>query len=585
VKPIHFSENLKQFTTYRIKNITPIWEDSGLIQEYFKSTDYEVDEFDLSKLCSYGIIESSYFSSFDFDTNDKEILHAEMYGGVGVGKNLGGVRCGNLAEFQIKGIGKNLLAHNEAPQKHSNGTLSLLDGAIEAIYAQVLSRLLPHGVVSIFALSATGQQKAYCEYSGDSDKHLTWGALLVRQQALRPAHFLRNASLSKEDSKYFISDYNRTKNMNLRMKKKFSSIKEFHSFLSHSLEKHAQQFAFSYIARIIHGGISPSNLTFEGSWLDLNTAGFLDTGKNYSVSERAIPFLSERKAISTIYKEFIYTFSKCNGLALNSSNFLTFYDNQLNKYKNIYSLWVLGFPKKIVANELYSYYEVIGGAIDRVLSRNVNIVTPLPRETNNHDLVISFIKELLIQLVGEPSNTKLYLISEEVVHAFKIIYLRYSQQDTFSNINSNAILRSLIILALKRSSFQSFFFRQRVTDLILKKLRVDDFHYVFTLIETYRKASDWIFYNENEKSVLFKSKQMCIYYCFLSERYILHMNNDEACEFYNDEMSLIARVESMGRNNFMLVEYCFKENLIHLLKIVAMLPLNYGKSINEKNRV
>lgn len=53
---------------------------------------------------------SELFSSLRFDQSAPVELLAERYGGCGIGYNGGGVRCGNLGKYQIKGIGKNLLA-------------------------------------------------------------------------------------------------------------------------------------------------------------------------------------------------------------------------------------------------------------------------------------------------------------------------------------------------------------------------------------------------------------------------------------------------------------------------------------------
>lgn len=46
------------------------------------------------------------FASLRFDHSAPVQLLAERYGGCGIGYNGGGVRCGNLGNYQIKGIGR-----------------------------------------------------------------------------------------------------------------------------------------------------------------------------------------------------------------------------------------------------------------------------------------------------------------------------------------------------------------------------------------------------------------------------------------------------------------------------------------------
>lgn len=142
---LKFKGNLEIFQTYRIVDTIPLWENDNLIRDYSKLSNYKFDRYELCRLCSYGIKETPIFSNLSFELSDGEMLSAEKYGGIGIGKNLGGARCGNLGDFQIKGVGKNILAYKNAPSKHSNGSLSLLDATIESIYSQILDGLLPHG--------------------------------------------------------------------------------------------------------------------------------------------------------------------------------------------------------------------------------------------------------------------------------------------------------------------------------------------------------------------------------------------------------------------------------------------------------
>ena len=122
-------------------------------------------------------------------------LHAERYGGEGLGFHGGGVRVGSEAELQIKGIGQNPLAGEGSLADYTHGGMSLFEGIQEAIWGEVLARALPHGAVRSPAVLATGSpcwwvidrwgESSSCAAATATTSYLPRG-LLVRESRAPP---------------------------------------------------------------------------------------------------------------------------------------------------------------------------------------------------------------------------------------------------------------------------------------------------------------------------------------------------------------------------------------------------------------
>lgn len=114
----------------------------------------------------------------------------ERYGGAGVGSNGGGVRCGIFESLQIKGIGRNPLAGVSTDYWHKHGAASLQDCVKEAIWSEVLDAALPYGAVRSLAIIDT-RQTFDAEIEETKEIVQVPRGLLIREPALRPAHFMR----------------------------------------------------------------------------------------------------------------------------------------------------------------------------------------------------------------------------------------------------------------------------------------------------------------------------------------------------------------------------------------------------------
>ncbi|WP_329906641.1 hypothetical protein [Serratia quinivorans] len=117
-----------------------------------------------------------------------KVFQAERYGGSGIQHNGGGARCGFDGHYQIKGIGANPVVGLGTDRHHSNGALAADHAIYEAIWGEVLARVLPYGAVRTQAVLLTDR---YIEINFERNNRRAQRALLVREPVIRPAHFER----------------------------------------------------------------------------------------------------------------------------------------------------------------------------------------------------------------------------------------------------------------------------------------------------------------------------------------------------------------------------------------------------------
>lgn len=146
---------LIEFHGYEIADCSVMWQNTARLASLGLSEDCGSDYFR-----PYFVFGNDFIKSERYNLAKRISFTGERYGGIGIGTNGGGARCGNYNGFQYKGIGCNFLASNATKKSHANGTLTLLDGITEVIYSEVLSQLLPMGVVKSIGLLSVGNDSA-----------------------------------------------------------------------------------------------------------------------------------------------------------------------------------------------------------------------------------------------------------------------------------------------------------------------------------------------------------------------------------------------------------------------------------------
>lgn len=336
------------FYVYKIKAENSFWVDFDLAESHF-GTSFDIKNF------YYITDEHSEIMNIEVDGNDRKIALAEFYGGEGLGGNLGGARVGSYSGLQVKGLGYNGLAGADAPYKHSNGSLTLLDAISEVVYSKLINLIIPHCAIHTYGIINTGDYTSYCEFSGRPADGRTAGALLVREACLRPAHFLRNHSaLTYRNHREALKDFRRID----------SAIKSFASevgsnklveVVSECVRATSYKFGYARAIRLAHGSMSPSNVTLAGRWLDLSSSNFISDCSNYASSEIQIPFLDEPQAGLSYLIEFAYNLNKATNVNINPLNLTKLYWDSFKRGLTHGVSWCLGIDdvnKAIFEDEL-----------------------------------------------------------------------------------------------------------------------------------------------------------------------------------------------------------------------------------------
>lgn len=218
----------------------------------------------------------------------RKTFQAERYGGSGLLNNGGGARCGLRGAAQIKGIGPNPLVGEGTDYWYSNGAISLSDALKEAVWGELLPIVLPFGGVPILAVIATGTK---CQKMGPLGKRVsTLRGLVVRENALRAGHFERATYFRPKPAFKMLRsrDVDRVRAMINNLPGALSLYETYdesenssdlagktYTMLTRFANRVAEQLATSKAKRIMHGGLSSSNISVDGRWLDYGSISVL----------------------------------------------------------------------------------------------------------------------------------------------------------------------------------------------------------------------------------------------------------------------------------------------------------------------
>lgn len=212
---------------------------------------------------------------------------AERYGGYGIGSNGGGARCGLDGDYQIKGIGINPLVGSRGDPWHTDGSCALSDCLREAAWGRILSQVLPGGAVEVECIIATGHASPYKMLDRSVQAA---GGLAIRRAAARPGHFMRSTFFKprREADGLLVADRERVRSAIQFIERYLPEPEISHggsaiaAGINEFCRRSAEQLAVANAHRIVHGGLSPSNMTLNGRWIDF---GSVTTFPTYKASE------------------------------------------------------------------------------------------------------------------------------------------------------------------------------------------------------------------------------------------------------------------------------------------------------------
>lgn len=503
------------------------------ISNEFES-DYGLRGFDIFKE-KFSLISPDYRlrDGMTLDLSTASTLFAERYGGNGVGTNGGGARTGNLENFQLKGVGKNILAANTTDDWHSYGGLNLVDAVIETISYLLLKNILPIGCVKIYGIIITGDETAYLPGG-----KIGPGAILVREKVTRPGHFLPCPAYNVKEIQDIPQDSYRLRYINKILYKKFRDPRELAVALAKMASMIADQFGFSKIARIFHGSISASNLSIDGRWLDLTNCTFINDVHNYVGST---PFHAEGIHITSILEEWIYTIRKYNNLRFNERIILDYYASQLKSscYKHIGYLFAIQEKELLPFHQQSLLLDFFNEVYSHLFTGNKNLVYGRPTQIEKDDLVVNFVTSVLVKYFNNRSDST-YFTSKFI----KEFIVRKSQD---LNIKEKNVHVAHAICSLKRLYLCEFYFIGRLEPIIYKLVDNKCYDQLEALIDFSTEYASWVFEDvmlcntSRTVTVLDVDGHRLIYDVLKDIFYLYHKDNDLINEFFsfNEYLSFV----------------------------------------------
>jgi hypothetical protein len=488
---------------------------------------------------AFGIPTNDCFKSVEFDKNQTVIGLAERYGGAGCGGNGGGVRCANLGNIQVKGIGTNPLVGVTATEWYSHGSLHIVDAICEVIYSHLFNKTFPLGTLKSYGIILTASDAGYYNNESINKDDLTscWGCLLIREKAIRPAHFMgsRRYQTKPEFKHLLYKDAARTRAANKFLyAKNHNKPETLQDFFANFSKNCANQFAFGKIFRAVHGSLSPSNLAIDGRWLDLSCSSLLDGGKNYQVGHFQIPFFGEKDFISPLLIEWMETCAKFNEIDVNVKALIQFYKESYRYFFHQHAGFLFGIPDDIwrrLVNQKTTHIVVRG--ISRVLHWNETVIDRSPENIEDSDPVIAFTMALYIsisdpvaahKIAAEKLNNDADIL--ESIPAFQELFYQLFHTADVNYTSQTAALKHLAIVALKRSLCSAYFYRGRLRKYLASILNTRDIDDFRKAINHSNDVIDWVFAEDNRYlTYLFKFQQLSVGYDAIENRYFVNVYN------------------------------------------------------------
>jgi len=212
---------------------------------------------------------------------EERAMVVDRYGGNGIGSAGGSGRCGSFGGLQTKGVGVTPLVSPDADSYHSSGTMVVEEAAQETIMSEVFRFALPFGAVPVIGFAGTGG--TFSEAAAYGEVHVRRRVVLIRPFALRPAHFMRNVYHAGSNTYYAGQEYSldtrRVRHLIPALDDALcrSGVADtvdgkLSDHLLRLADRFAAQAAASFAKRLLHGGITASNIGLDGRFIDFGTA-------------------------------------------------------------------------------------------------------------------------------------------------------------------------------------------------------------------------------------------------------------------------------------------------------------------------
>lgn len=237
-----------------------------------------------------------------------------MYGGAGLGGNAGGVRCANLGNVQVKGVGWSRLAGNGTDKWHRHGAMSLQDAIKEAIFSELFQVAAPLGAVRALGVHDLGV-RFETEIGQEKLPGSAPRALFVREQSVRVGHFMRasfmdvGAELARREIARMRDGIPRLLN-HLVPTDVAVNFENAAQALEGMFDRLMHQVAVLRTKRLVHGSLIPSNFCVDGRLLDFTTSTTVSTLQPAMVSLGGLSSQGQHHQILECLPDLLFYVSK-----------------------------------------------------------------------------------------------------------------------------------------------------------------------------------------------------------------------------------------------------------------------------------
>jgi hypothetical protein len=540
------SYSLFSYTAYQLSGTEPVWID---LQKLNAITNSNFSEIEASAHFSKMSLDSKSTEFFGnrIETNKPAPVFAEIYGGGGISTHAGGARSCIFDGILIKGSGLNPVSGKNSQDSHATGMLCLADALLETIYSHLLNAVLPHGAETILGIIYTGGDTACSMHPTQSIFSKDHGALLLRRPNLRPASFLAAPMYIPSSFHIPINEEKRLFDLFSEQLKKSGSINNLINWFVEFVFCCADQLSYAYVNSIMHGGLSSSNYSMSGKWIDLTLSTFIENRKNYSISSiSGIPtFHEEYKYPIGMIKILSWEMSKYLNVKINQNKICEMYIKEYHSRKNYYLLEYIGVRK---INDNDHHVQSLINELNLFLSNKDKIFFGSPMSSNSDieiDLFVSIYKSINTREI----STKNKLNKSIIQNYLNII-----------GSNNNDFYKKTIIKKIRFLLYRKIFYRARIIEGIRKTIYSISFQLASLreLINEYLSIIGFAF----EEKMDFKDKVTI----FVDDEY--HMELEKGNILINGKKISIPEATAIVEHLFKKKEVNFSDVVLEFIKII-----------------
>lgn len=506
------------------------------------------------------IVKDSLTDSSRHNSDEAKRMFAERYGGFGIGINGGGARVVNTHDVQIKGVGANALAGEGALRSHSYGGLDIQGAVKEIIYSRLLNKISPVGVQAINGLILVDKASAL------HNDNAAPGVIMVREQVVRPAHFLPcvNFRVKPENRSLLRSDYSRILGIYQSIGKQ-ALLSEFYVLIQHFLDKCADQLSFFRMARLSHNALTPSNICLDGRVLDTALCSFVVSGSNYG---QVTSFLEEAAIPAVIAKEWFYLVNKFLFDVPVEEHFLQLYQEKFYQYACVNMGFIFGLDREMSTKLSCTLeWKKVASRLLSLLSMGSPIKTSTLPTVDSIDFVNDILAASLYSILHDYEVSKSSKFLFEFTQDLKALIAIMAVSLGWHGKDERSFYKNFVIQTIKRATLSSYFFITYIGRTVDDNYAAGCVEKTAEIIGENDDVVDWLYENLlSGRCTIYSGNGVLIEYNSSTDQYF-YRDSEGLEDRFSDARSL-TEIIGCKRSNYIIQSYDFYPYLRRLFALI-----------------